>query len=361
MAPRNLFTRNKPPSSTNESNEAGPSNYRQNSDLAERAVVVSASGRSPANLSVVSPTKLRSRNSPRNPEEAGSSTFQSDPSLYPSPAAYLPRGKSKKKANGEASKTNGKGRWMELSGDSPSKDEWISGASGSGSASKMAVPRFDSRGYPSRNGEGESSDFIPLRSVSRGSMVSISTAGGGFGVDEEPTMFSREFMTSTPDRPSTYYADGQGETVAGASIYPPMSYALSESGRDPYNPNPTGFGANNPYGQGTGNHPGPLPSLYGDSKVSLASMRSETSMTHFRRYDAMQDSYGAFSISSKGGKRHLGEIVSLALDVAGMDTDGSFLYRPILLLGHIRGQRQTTTFMIRMSSRISRCAPSVLL
>lgn len=310
MAPRNPFTRGKPSSSTHGgSNEAGPSNYRQRDDAAEKAVVVSASGRSPANLTVVSPTNLRSRTSPRNPEAAGSSAFQSDQSLYPSPAAYMLRGKSKKKANGESSSSNGKGRWMELSGDSPIKE---ASSSGSGSGSKMTVPRFDSRGYPSRGEEGQSSssEFIPLRSVSRGSMVSISTAGAG--MDDEPTMFTREFMTSTPDRPSTYYADGHGETVAGASIYPPMpmSYSLSESSRDPYNPNPTGFGANNPYGQGTGNHPGPLPSLYGDSKVSLASMRSENSMTHFRRYDAMQDSYGAFSITSKGGKRHFGEIVS---------------------------------------------------
>jgi hypothetical protein len=174
----------------------------------------------------------------------------------------------------------------------------------------MSVPRFDSRGYPTR--EGESGSSTPLRSVSRGSMVSISTAGAG--LDEETTMSTREYMTATPDRPSTYYAQGQGETVAGASIYPPMSYSLSETSRDPYNPNPMGFGANNPYGQGTGNHPGPLPSLYGDSKVSLASMRSEDSMTHFRKFDAMQDSYGAFSMSSRGGKRRLGEVVSVSAE-----------------------------------------------
>jgi hypothetical protein len=153
-------------------------------------------------------------------------------------------------------------------------------------------------------------------------MVSISTAGAG--LDEETTMFTREYMTATPDRPSTYYAQGQGETVAGASIYPPMSYSLSETSRDPYNPNPMGFGANNPYGQGTGNHPGPLPSLYGDSKVSLASMRSEDSMTHFRKFDAMQDSYGAFSMSSRGGKRRLGEVVSIS---AGRD-------RSVLIVVH---------------------------
>jgi hypothetical protein len=301
MAPRYL-TRNKPSSTTVEQTEAGPSNYHASNE-AERGGVVSASGRSPANLSVVSPQKLRSRNSPRHPD-TGPTTFQSNPSLYPSPVAQLIKGKSTKRSTSNGS---GKGRWMELSGDSPVKDVVTGSASGSGS--RMAVPRFDSRGYPYKN--GETSDSIPLRSVSRGSMVSISTLGPG--VDEE--MYSREYMTATPDRPSTYWAEGQGETVAGASIYPPMSYSLSESSRDPYDPNPLGFGSSNPYGQGTGNHQGPLPSLYGESKVSLASMRSEDSMTHFKKFDSMQDSYGAFSISSKGGKRRLGDMVSVHLYV----------------------------------------------
>jgi len=291
MAPR-FLTRSKASTSTGEANEAGPSNYHA-SNQAEMGGVVSASGRSPANLSVVSPQKLRSRNSPRHPD-TGPTTFQSDQSLYPSPAAQLIKGKStKRSASG-----NGQGRWMELSGDSPQKDVAVGG-------SQMAVPRFDSRGYPNKN--GEPSDSIPLRSISRGSMVSISTAGAG--LDED--MYSREYMTSTPDRPSTYFAEGQGKSVAGASIYPPTSYSLSESSRDPYDPNPPGFGSSNPYGQGTGNHQGPLPSLYGDSKVSLASMRSEDSMTHFRKFDSMQDSYGAFSVSSKGGKRRMGEMVSI--------------------------------------------------
>jgi hypothetical protein len=139
-------------------------------------------------------------------------------------------------------------------------------------------------------------------------MVSISTIGAG--VDED--IYSREYMTSTPDRPSTYFAEGQGETVAGASIYPPTSYKFSVSSGDPYESAPPDFSASHTYGPGKGNHQGPLPSIYGESKVSLASMRSEDSMTHFRKFDSMQDSYGAFSISSKGGKRHLGEMVSTA-------------------------------------------------
>jgi len=333
MAPR-FLTRNKASSSTAEANEAGPSNYHA-SNQAERGGVVSASGRSPANLSVVSPQKLRSRNSPRHPD-TGPTTFQSDQSLYPSPAAQLIKGKStKRSASG-----NGQGRWMELSGDSLNKDA-------AGGGSKMAVPRFDSRGYPNKN--GEPSDSIPLRSISRGSMVSISTAGAGFDDD----MYSREYMTSTPDRPSTYFAEGQGGSVAGASIYPPVSYSLSEPSRDPYDHNPPGFGSHNPYGQGTGNHQGPLPSLYGDSKVSLASMRSEDSMTHFRKFDSMQDSYGAFSVSSKGGKRHLGEMVSTSLRSWTMPNASSH-YHLILLPGHIKGQRTMMISTIRTSSRTSR-------
>lgn len=324
MAPRYPFTRSKPSSSSvnDDPNEAGPSNHSATRHglgaNGDKAVVVSATGRSPANLAVeTSPTTLRSRiTSPRNGDgngngnpEASSSTnsaFQSDPSKYPSPTAHLLRGKTRKKDKsksvengGSGSGSQGRGKWMELSGESPTKEV------SAGRGNTMAVPRYDSRGYPTTT----NGDSTPLRSVSRTSIASVSSAGAG--VDEEiVSMYSRQFLTATPDRPSTYYAEGGGETVAGASVYPPtMSYSLSESSRDPYDPNPAGFGANNPYGQGTGNHAGPLSSLYGDSKVSLTSLRSEHSMTHFRKHDALQDSYGAFSISSKGGKRHIGDMV----------------------------------------------------
>jgi hypothetical protein len=210
----------------------------------------------------------------------------------------LLKGKSTKRKGDE------KGRWMELSGDSPIEEIILDG----GSSSKMAVPRFDSRGYPDRN--GEPSDAIPLRSISRGSMVSISTAGPAGGLEDDLD-FSREYISWTPERSSVYYPEGEEETVGGESIYPPMSYSLSEASRDPYDTNLTGFGFSDPYGVGTGSHSGPLPSIYGSSKVSLASMRSEDSMSHFRRYDTMQDNYGAFSMRKKGGKRQLEEMVSI--------------------------------------------------
>lgn len=272
--------------------------------------MVSATGRSPANLTVESPTTtLRSRIlSPRDGEAAGPSTtttFQSDPSKYPSPAASLLRGKTRKKGKGAENGDGGQGGWRELSGGSSASREVSAGGGNS-----MRVPRFDSRGFPLKDEEAESR---PLRSVSRGSVASVSN--GDMGGEEEMTIYTRQFMTATPDRPSTYFADGKGESVAGASIYPPMpmSYSTSETSRDPYDPNPLGFGASNPYGQGTGNHAGPLPSLYGDSKISLATMRSEYSTTNFRRHDALQDSYGAFSFSGRGGKRHLADSVRLHL------------------------------------------------
>jgi hypothetical protein len=46
--------------------------------------------------------------------------------------------------------------------------------------------------------------------------------------------------------------------------------------------------------------------------------QSGQSMTHFRKHDKLQDSYGAFSISSKGGNKHLGQMVSEA-GVCGVD------------------------------------------
>lgn len=360
MAPRYPFSRSKPSSSstTLEPADAGPSYHAASPNTAERAVVVSATGRSPANLTAESPKTLRSRIlSPREdqpPPSATKSAFQTDPSKYPSPTAHLLRGKTRKKGKG-VDNGGGKGKWMELSGDSPTKEV------SAGGSSKMAVPRYDSRGYRTKDGEGmlgESSR--PLRSVSRGSVRSVSTAGAG--VDEELTMYTRQFMTATPDRPSTYFAEGGGDTVAGASIYPPMSYSLSEHSRDPYeptsyDPNPTGFGANNPYGQGTGNHAGPLPSLYGDSKVSLTSLRSEHSMTHFRKYDALQDSYGAFSISSKGGKRHLGEMVrTLAKGGASLTAADPFSCHCLQTLpcGPTTAQKQTTTSTTQTSSLRSR-------
>lgn len=322
MAPRYPFSRSKP--SASESSEAGPSNHGLGSGFGSgsgsgsmtsgRGIVVSATGRSPANLTADSPTTLRSRIvSPREGDGDGGvhdtttkTTFQTDPSNYPSPAGYLLRGKTRKKGKGvDRGDGSAGGGWMELSEEYTSTREVPAAREHT-----VAIPTYDSRGYPiTRPGESENR---PLRSVSRGSV--LSTTGGGGGEDDMP-MYTRQFMTATPERPSTYVAEGNGETVAGASIYPPvpMSYSTSEISRDPYDPNPMGFGANNPYGQGTGNHVAPLPSLYGDSKLSLASMRSENSRTQFRRFDALQDSYGAFSfnsLSSKGGKRHVEDSVS---------------------------------------------------
>ena len=69
-------------------------------------------------------------------------------------------------------------------------------------------------------------------------------------------------------------------------------------------------------GNGNGNtngystDPAPAPSLYAQSMMSVQTRASDTSLTHFKKHDHLQDSYGAFSISSKGGKRNMGNAVS---------------------------------------------------
>jgi hypothetical protein len=65
-------------------------------------------------------------------------------------------------------------------------------------------------------------------------------------------------------------------------------------------------GIPNGWGNGDGNGYG-----YGDSRVSLNSIGSEGSMTHFKKYDALREGYPNLSISSKGGKRQLGDMVRL--------------------------------------------------
>jgi hypothetical protein len=79
------------------------------------------------------------------------------------------------------------------------------------------------------------------------------------------------------------------------------------NGYNDYNNNGySGYGG----GYGSGPYSAEGSAEFGQSRLSLNSMRSEGSLTHFRKHDALNDSYGAFSISSKGGKRHLADMVS---------------------------------------------------
>ena len=160
---------------------------------------------------------------------------------------------------------------------------------------------------------GPGTGLKPSRSVD--SLSSLSSTGAG--VNEETTRFL------SPERPTSYYAT-PGANGASGSPYSTTSY-------NPYDPlartastdisnassttlHPSSHGHShtytNGYANGNGYSRSPIPSLYGESRVSLASMASENSMTQFRKHDALQDSYGAFSISSKGGKKHLAEMVS---------------------------------------------------
>jgi len=207
----------------------------------DRPIVVSASGRgpaSPANLTADSPSFLRSRLSPRNPD-----IFQNDSSSYPSPSE-APKGKRKKPKG-----------WTELPSSSP-------------------IPKYDSRGYPTR---GPPDPPILKHSTSSTSISSVSTTGAGVGENGR-------FLS--PEKPTTF------------TEYPPINnYALSAHSYQPYDKNPS-----------------PEPSLYGesrygDSRVSLERSRSavsDNSMTHFKKYDVVGQE---FSISSKGGRKHLADMV----------------------------------------------------
>lgn len=185
--------------------------------------------------------------------------------------------------------------------------------------SGVSIPRFDARGYPAKNRPPDNGNLSPesakslLRfengyggvamkhSKSDESISSISTTGAGVNEETESVRLNR-----FANRPSSYYAASDAPSSA-TMVYPPvLNYNMPG-----YNPYDNGHGYTNGK-SGTS----PLPSLYGDSRASLHSTYSGDSMTHFKRQDAMQDHYGAFSISSKGGKRHIVDAVGICKGVA---------------------------------------------
>ncbi|KAK4685737.1 beta-glucan synthesis-associated protein KRE6, partial [Tremellales sp. Uapishka_1] len=315
MAPKYPFARSHPSSSSTSTTTT--------TTTTERPVVVSASGRAPpspaAGLTADSPSTLRSRIvSPRNPAVAD--VFQNDTSSYPSPSALL-KGKAKRKKT----KSEANGGWIPLSTASP----------------PVQVPRYDARGYPTKDFDSpESSKSIrfenqtPLRrSNSQLSMASsVSSTGAGVGDERD-----RRFLSA--ERPTSYYAPIDGATPN--TLYPPtLNYGLSAPSYSPYgDPSPD---ANHAYGVMPNAQP--VPSLYGDSRVSLVSQTSDHSMTHFRKHDALKDEYAKFSISSKGGKggkRHLGDMFSLPADPStwssiGPEADDDFHDPDFKDKGHTR-------------------------
>ena len=279
MAPKNPFTRSRP---------AVFYSSPSNTDGSTQPIVLSASGIAPnspaAGLSAGSPSTLRARiPSPRTHTHTGvSDAFQNENSSYPSPSDVLSKDKQKGKGKRKKNKSEG-GRqaWMRVDSESPSRG--------------LEIPRYDARGYPTRDRppdpklapEGTKSVRFSNGSppsTRRDSLVSdISLTGAGVDGDGAGRFLS-------PDLPSGFYGPVDGASPS-ASYPPTMNYALSAPSYSPYEVNPARI-----VEQGVGQ------SLYGDS-------RSEDSMTHFRGYDSLRDMYPASSISSKGGKRHLGEMV----------------------------------------------------
>ncbi|WWD21278.1 hypothetical protein CI109_105762 [Kwoniella shandongensis] len=329
MAPKYPWARNTPAgtsSSPNTTNGGDTTPTPNRNPFDPQPVVVSASGRAPnspaTGLTADSPSTLRARvASPRHPSNLVNDVFQSNTSSYPSPSDSLTRGKSSRKKNkydgGKAAKNGG---WIPLSTASPAQSP----------IRAVGVPRYDSRGYPARDTAydpvhlspesvryGESSSGI--RPSQSHDSLSSELSSTGAGVNEETGHFL------SPERASHYvpsaYTHSQSSHThvnpTPTSLYPPtLDYSLSAPSYSPYD---------NHHG-----NPNPLPSLYGDSRVSLASQNSGDSMTHFKQYDSLKDGgLGAFSISSKGGKRHLADMFSLPADPAtwsylGPEADDDF-------------------------------------
>ncbi|ORY28762.1 beta-glucan synthesis-associated protein-domain-containing protein [Naematelia encephala] len=305
MPPRYPFSRNQPSSSSTSTTTTGTPSAAAGSD---RPIVVSASGRAPNSpalaLSANSPSQLRSRiPSPRHPPNHNNDVFENDTVHYPSPSAALSKGKS----NGKAKKR--KDGWIKVDSDSPSQ--------------ALPIPRYDARGYPTRDrppdpkASPESSKSVhyeplntlrPSRSIDS---LSSEVSSTGAGVNEETNRFlyppgdaarvGTGFLSL--NRPSSYYAPIDG--ASPNTLQPPtMSYALNQPSYSPYEVNPERLV-----------DPSPVPSLYGESKVSLAA--SESSMTHFRKFDALaggEAGYANWSVTSKGGKQHLANMFQLPAD-----------------------------------------------
>ena len=315
MPPKYPFSRSRPGQSSSSAGASNSTPSRNQDD--ERPIVVSASGRAPTSPAInnlaaeSSPSTLRSRiPSPRNIINAFTSDSRSS---YPSPADQLSKGKTRRKKD----KSSVNHPWQPLSTSSPGRGNL-----------QVTVPQYDARGYPVKEKGNrsptspESSKTVRLgmaRSTSRDSFASDLSSTGA-GVNEEQNRFL------SPERPMSYYApsssDGHGSASgSGSTHYPPMSYSLAAPSYSPYDPYPQnggssdGHGYDNGYGYENG-YPrekgkSPLPSLYGGSMVSLGSTKSEGSMTHFRKYDALEGS-SAFSITSKGGKKHIVDMVGCA-------------------------------------------------
>ncbi|WRT69225.1 uncharacterized protein IL334_006209 [Kwoniella shivajii] len=396
MAPNYPWSRSQPSSSSSSSSNNNNNTQQNGNEHAtptqrnmdsSRPIVVSASGistNSPAihnpnlNLNVDSPSTLRARvSSPRYSNtitQANVESFQNENVSYPSPVDSIKRGKSKKK-----NKSQG-GGWIELTGTpSPSKSNYNHNYNykQNDHSNSPIIPKYDPRGYPittreerhdnwntiqrspesyKYGNEGSASRMANggygLRSSQSNDSLSSEISSTGAGVNEE----NSKFLSTGSNRPTSYYlpnysssgsgsgsASGSGSGASSSShgpspttLYPPnLDYSLSNPSYSPYD---------NVANGGIVPNPNPLPSLYGDSRVSLNSMNSGESMTHFRQHDHLRHmdngergyGYSNLSITSKGGKKHLSDMFSLPADPAtwsnlGPEADDDFHdpdYRP---------------------------------
>jgi hypothetical protein len=276
--------------------------------------------------------------------------FSNEASSYPSPSGIL-RGKVKVRTDKDVRKE--KEREKEKSGLSKSKGGWLAqpddspGPSRGAPPNNFRIPRFDTRGYPARehlsNGHGngapspESNKSLPFDrsrlppSDSHDSLSSVSTTGAG--VNEEAGPFLSEYS----ERPSSHFGPLSSEGHTPADLYPPViNYSLSAPSCNLYDnpvdgqirrsPEPSLYGYDYDGGSGNG-HGGYGYGVFGESRVSLNRMNSEASMTHFKKYDSLNDSYGAFSVSSKGGKKHIADMVRRPVS-----NQGSFAQSEVVLL-----------------------------
>lgn len=352
MPPRYPFSRAQPGSSSSSTTTttSGPQ------PTPDRAVVVSASGRSPAaqTLGTDSPSQLRIRiPSPRVNTHAPSSTngaagagvnpFQQDATRYPSPNEATPKARRpsdlfrKKKSKKRSEGGGGSGpAWIQLEDQSPANSPTRPGAGG------LQIPRYDARGYPARDRppdprrspetpRGSQYQAISL-SESADSLASDSSTRAGVGAyggaGREGEDEAARFLS--PERPGSYYAtSSNGHSYDGASLYPPTSHAYPYPGSNGQ-PQAYAYGdGTSPYGASSASMSDTyVPSLYAQgagangSHVSLTSLNSGNSMTHFRKYDALGTAYSSASVTSKGGKRHLADMFSLPADPASWSYGG---------------------------------------
>ena len=255
--------------------------------------MVSATGVAPnspaGGLSAASPFTLRARIPSPRTHTGVSDSFQNDSSSYPSPSAFLAKGKSKRKKNKSESGNKG---WMRVESDSAEQ------RIGDTSIRCSRVSNSEKIDLPTRNIHPKAQNPSPSLITSVRAVVETRWS----------RMSHQQVQVSTGIQAGFYpQKDLHHTTLLSMAHLLPLCTLLPSA--TPY-PHPVIH---------------PMRSiLNGWSTLTLSQARmairefrynrvqSEDSMTHFRKYDSLREMYPAFSISSKGGKRHLSDMVSTA-------------------------------------------------